>query len=202
MPTGILANNLFHSSGEIIDADDFEIGSRMEYIGNIADGSDLVIDEDGLSAAEITFIADGEIFRPVSNSAIANAALGDFPEIGMDVSGASRPSSNKDVGAHEVSGALSTGTLKPITDDEVGINIGCCFLNAAGGSISGCNIVVGSSLIVSPNTISFDSEASNFEISVLSNIDWTVSDNADWIFVNSNSGSNNGNVIVLSLIHI
>lgn len=196
-PTGVIANNLFHSSStDVIMGEISTVGSVVEYFGNIGDASALGISDNGLTAETISFVAHGEIFKPVSTSAVVDAATGDY-NITTDLEGSSRPTSNKDVGAHEVSGATSTGTLVPITNNEVGTSVGCCFIDANGTTVSGgCNIVIGPSLSVNPTTIPFDYEASDYDVSVLANVEWTVVETEDWISLSAYSGTDNGTFTV------
>jgi len=52
-----------------------------------------------------------------------------------------------DIGAHEVSGANGTAIYFPLTDADVGTNVGACFLDATGNSQTNCSGPV----VVTPN---------------------------------------------------
>lgn len=195
--TGIIANNLFHTAtGAVVDLDNTGLDDDITFINNLGDGSSLGIDNSGLTAASVSFVANGEVFKPNANSAVVDAATGSYPGVSSDLVGSTRPTSNKDIGAHEVAGAVSLGTRIPITDAEVGTSVGCCFLSASGTSLSGCNIVVGPSLSVNPNSLTLDYLASSKSISISSNVAWAISDDADWINLSASSGSNNGDIVI------
>jgi mannan endo-1,4-beta-mannosidase len=57
----------------------------------------------------------------------------------------------------------------------------------------------GSSLSVSPTTISLGSAASNALVSVSANVMWTAADNATWLTVSPAAGTNNGSITVSAI---
>jgi poly(beta-D-mannuronate) lyase len=133
-PGGIFANNLVYSDrGTIVTGDISQIGGQMNYVGNIFGGSNIGITNTGIINANPNFIAAGEIVKPDLTGPVGNAALGNYPQVMVDIEGFGRPALGKDVGAHEVLAATSIGTnFQPINDVEVGQEIGVCYLNAQG----------------------------------------------------------------------
>jgi len=137
-PQGELANNLVYSTnGTIVSGDISQIGSNISYTGNLFGGSALGISTSGVTDANPNFSIVGELYKPSNSGAAANSAVGSYAQVSTDIEGISRPSSNKDVGAHEVSGGSGSSTNPaPITDTQVGVNVGACFLNSSGISFN------------------------------------------------------------------
>lgn len=97
-----------------------------------------------------------------------------------------------------ISGASGAGaniSNVPINDSNVGISVGACFLNANGNNSSNCNGVVINTLTAS-SLNEFSNEGESQTITINSNIDWTASENSSWITIGTNSGSNNGSILV------
>ncbi|WP_298516338.1 chondroitinase-B domain-containing protein [uncultured Kordia sp.] len=143
-PQVTLANNCIYSTnGTLISGAIASIGGAMNYVGNIFDGSPVGVTDPGITEANANFAAFGEIFKPTISGPVANAAIGTYNEVGIDIEGYTRPTTGKDVGAHEVDGNTGTATNSaPITDAEVGEGIGACYVNALGtSSSSACSII-------------------------------------------------------------
>lgn len=143
-PEGIFANNLIYSTnGDLVSGDISSIGDGIVYEGNIFGGSTVGIANTGITEADANFSDSGEIAKPDTNGVAANAAASGYADITTDIEGRLRPSTDKDVGAHEISGGSGDITNpSPITDEAVGVTIGACFLNASGASSgTACEII-------------------------------------------------------------
>jgi len=137
VPTGTIANNLIYSTYGTIVSGDLSLETGTTWAGNVFGGSTIGLTDAGITVANANFAASGEISKPSSSGAAANTAAGSYSSITSDIEGRTRPSSNKDVGAHEVSGGSGSSLNPPITDAEVGDAVGCCYLDDAGSAI-GC----------------------------------------------------------------
>ena len=140
-PQGTLANNLIYSTnGTIVSGAIGSIGGSMTYEGNIFGGSTIGITDTGITDDDGEFSASGEIFKPSTTGPVSNSATGTYNDVGKDIEGFTRPSTGKDVGAHEIVGATGTATNPaPILDTAVGNGVGVCYLNAsATASSSAC----------------------------------------------------------------
>jgi poly(beta-D-mannuronate) lyase len=112
-----IANNLVQTSHQIIRQDAEPI--NMTWEGNIMQGSSLGIDQpEGivLDDPEL-FFADDSLWRPMENSPVIGAAVGNYTDIVDDMDGHVRAVS-KDVGADQVS--LDPVLRKPLTPADVG----------------------------------------------------------------------------------
>ena len=193
-PTGIIAYNLIYSeNGDIVSGDISGTGQGMTYEGNIFGGSAIGITDNGIVDGNADFSASGEIFKPSSTGIAANAAGSVYSnEVNIDVEGVTRPNTDLDVGAHEVSGGIGSMVYSPITDDDVGSGVGACFIGADGNVLPACG-AVGDYLTVSPVT-DFTDAGGTKTTSISSNVDWTVTDDQDWISVSPTSGSGVGSI--------
>ncbi len=133
-PQGTIANNCIYSiNGTLVSGAISNIGSSMNYSGNIFGGSSVGISDPGITEANANFSAFGEVYKPSISGPIANTSVGTYNQVTIDIEGYTRPVTGKDVGAHEVDGATGTASnSSPITDTAVGDNIGACYLDAAG----------------------------------------------------------------------
>ncbi|WP_400075980.1 chondroitinase-B domain-containing protein [Winogradskyella sp. R77965] len=138
IPSGTIANNAIYSTnGTIVSGDVASIGGQMNYDGNIFGGSPIGVTDPGITDANANFAASGEIFKPSTTGPAANTATGTYNDVSIDIEGLTRPTTGKDVGAHEIVGASGTATNpNPITDTSVGNTIGVCYLDATGMSSS------------------------------------------------------------------
>lgn len=194
-PTGTIAYNLVYSTnGDIVAGDISGTGSGMSYTGNIFGGSSIGISDGGITEGNANFSASGEVYKPSSSGIAANAAGSAYSSIvNEDIEGRTRPNSNIDVGAHEVSGGSGSAIYAPITDGDVGGSVGACFMNASGNT-TGCS---GSSESLSLSSLAdFSSSSGSNTLSVSSNVSWSASDNASWISLSPTSGSGNGTITV------
>ena len=196
-PRGVLAYNAIYTTrSDIVTGDISGTGQGMQYVGNIAGGSVIGIPSSGITNANAEFSASGEIFKPSSSGPAANAAGSDYSTtVNFDIEGRSRPNSDMDVGAHEVSGGSGSVVFSPFTNSQVGTEVGACFLDATGSPLSIC--AIGSSEVLSVSRLSdFTSFAGSKAITISSNVSWSVSDDQSWISVSPTSGSDNGSVTV------
>ncbi len=193
-PTGVIAYNLVYSTnGDIVSGDISGTGQGMTYVGNIFGGSNIGISDPGITEGDANFSAVGEIYKPSSSGIAANAAGSTYANVvDLDIEGLTRPNSNMDVGAHEVSGASGSVSYAPITDGDVGAGVGACFLDAAGSVLSACG-AVGDYLTVS-SVSEFTDAGGTQSAAISSNVSWTVTDNQSWISVSPTSGSGSGNI--------
>lgn len=193
-PTGTIAYNLVYSeNGNIVAGDISGTGQGMTYEGNIFGGSAIGISDDGIIDGDANFSASGETFKPSSTGIAANAAGSVYSSIvNIDVEGITRPNNDLDVGAHEVSGGSGSVVYSPITNGDVGAGVGACFLDAAGNVLPECG-AVGDYLTVSAVS-DFTDVGGIKSVSISANVDWTVSDDQDWISVSPTSGSGSGNI--------
>ncbi|TRX54779.1 T9SS type A sorting domain-containing protein [Fulvivirga sp. M361] len=196
-PRGVLAYNAIYTTrSDIVTGDISGTGQGMQYVGNIAGGSAIGISSSGITNANANFSASGEIFKPSSSGPAANAAGSDYSAtVNFDIEGRSRPNSDMDIGAHEVSGGSGSVVFSPFTNSQVGTEVGACFLDATGGTLSIC--AIGSSVVLSVSPLSdFTSFSGSKTITISSNVSWSVTNDQSWISVSPTSGSDNGSVMV------
>jgi poly(beta-D-mannuronate) lyase len=170
IPGGIIANNAIYSTnGNIVTGDISAIGGLMSYDGNIFGGSTIGITDPGITEANVNFAINGEIYKPSTTGPAANTSSGTYNDVILDVEGFTRPTTNKDVGAHEFVGATGTATNStPIADTDVGNNIGACYLDAVGMSSTSecpdieygttCEPIPVTGVTVNPNTVTLFAE--------------------------------------------
>ncbi len=198
-PSGVIAHNvIFSTKTNLITGDIAQIGDGMTYDGNIFAGATVGITDPGINVQDAQFSASGEIFKPSTTGPAANSVTGTnqyTAEVTLDIEGLNRPTNLRDAGAFEVSGGMGSITFKPITDDDVSKTIGACFLNASGQLLTTCAGILTPILTVS-SLETFSNASTSKNIEVTSNQDWTVTDDQNWISLNSNSGSDNGTISV------
>lgn len=196
-PRGTLANNLVYSeNGTLVSGDISSIGGGVTYSGNVFGGSSIGISNPGITNANANFSASGEIFKPSSSGPAANAGGSTYNTIDVDIERRSRPNSNMDVGAHEVSGGSGNVLNTPITDSNVGTQVGCCFLNAIGSSSActgtpppdGCNTPSG----LSSGSVSNTSVTLSWSVvsgAVQYDLRYRTSGATSWTNVNNQTGT-------------
>ena len=118
-----------------------------------------------------------DFYRIVAGSTAINASIGSYTFLNDDILGGSRDV-NVDAGAEEFG---ANGTNLPYKVADVGTSVG--FLSAPTSHLS-----------ISKSEINFNIDASNTSFDITSNVNWTVSENADWLSLNKSSGSNNETV--------
>lgn len=133
-----MANNLVYSTlGELIQGDEDLSPSGITFEGNILSGSSVGYSTSGISTSNPSMSLSNGLYRPSSSGPAANAAVSGYSYVDTDIDGQTRPSSGKDVGADEVSGASGSIIRLPIEDSNVGYAVGCSFLDSDGDPITG-----------------------------------------------------------------
>ena len=208
VPQGTIANNLiFNTSGNtnIITGDISQIGGNITYDGNIFGGTTVGVTDSGITVDDGEFSASGEIFKPSTIGPAPNASSGTYTQVTIDIQGFNRPTTNKDVGAHEILGATGMATNNPIIDANVGDTIGVCYLNATGmASSSACTIInYGNSCAPIPVTsVSVSPDSGSIEVGSSIQLTATVSPNnatntsLSWSTENSSIATVDGNGLV------
>ncbi|GAA4113526.1 hypothetical protein GCM10022393_12590 [Aquimarina addita] len=196
-PTGTIAYNLVYSvnSTDIVTGDISGTGQGMTYVGNIFGGTTVGITDPGITEADAEFSANGEIFTPSATGAAADAAGNTYSStVDFDIEGLIRPDTNMDVGAHEVSGGTGSIFYAPITDSQIGNDIGCPFLDT--------DDINGSSDNISLSGISsFAAIGGTLTTNVTANIAWSASidNNPTWVSLSNTSGTNNGTIDITTI---
>ncbi|WP_430928321.1 chondroitinase-B domain-containing protein [Polaribacter marinivivus] len=120
-----------------------------------------------------------EFYRIIDASPAIDASIGSYSFLNDDVLGGSR-SGKADAGAEELN---SNGTNLPYTNADVGEKIG--FLSN-----------ISDHLTTSVTSVDFNIESGSKTFDIVSNIDWSISENSDWLSVNTTNGSNNATIEV------
>jgi len=179
----ILANNImFNTSKNAFEIQTTPTGNSKSE-GNITqNGSwDLINNVDQNKTVTANLLETGTNFYRISNaSASIDAAVGTYSFLGDDILGGTR-GVNVDAGAEEFG---ANGINLPYKTTDVGIKIG--FLSTSkrlSTSVSTINYAI------SGGTINFD---------VLSNVNWAISTNADWLTLNTLNGSNDKTIALVA----
>lgn len=194
-PRGVFAHNLVYSTrGTLVAGDISGTGQYMTYTGNIFGGDTIGISNSGITDANANFSASGGIFKPSSTGPAADSAGSAYAAtVTQDIEGFTRPNTNMDVGAHEVSGGTGSALHTPHTDSMVGDGLGACFLNAAGEYANACADAEYLSL---GSLSSYPSAGGDDSFSVSTNEDWAASESAAWFSITPTAGSGNGSITV------
>lgn len=152
VPSGVIANNLIYSTnGTIVSGAVAAIGGQMSYVGNIFGGSTIGTNASGITVGNPNFSLSGEIYKPSASGIAINAATGNYPQVVVDIEGLDRPSTGKDVGAHEIVGATGMVTnAAPIVDTEVGSGKGACYIDALGNTSTSACVPIDYSTVCAP----------------------------------------------------
>lgn len=156
-----LANNIMYNTS--IDPFQTITTPSGTYVnqGNITDLSNNAL------------VDDGNFYRITSGSAPINAGTGDYIFLTNDILGGNR-SAIFDAGAEELG---SNGTNLPYSATDVGETIGF-----------GAAIVSSPTLAVVPSTITFSKNAESLTFDIISNVDWTITENLSWLSLDVTSG--------------
>lgn len=176
----IMANNLIYSTqGELITGEESLSISGVQMSGNIMYGSTIGYTSSGITEVDpVMSLSDG-LYRPSSTGPVMDAAVGEYPDVSADVEGKSRPSTGKDVGADEVSGAASSASLLPFTASDVGQTVGVCYLDNLGTLIE-CG--------ATPDTwAGYEVFSTDGDARLINTGDWLgwISESGGWIYVHS-----------------
>ncbi len=133
--------------------------------------------------ANSVLVDDGNFHRLTSGSAPINAGTGSYSFLTHDVLGGAR-NAVFDAGAEEFG---ANGTHLPYDSTDVGVNIGF-----------GAAIVSMPILAISPATINFNKDAGSLSFDVVSNVNWTITENLSWLSLDVTSG--NGTTTVTATV--
>ena len=167
--------------------------------GNIS--NNLIFFENGSSNLTDIITEDGSgDFSSIGSSLTFSGNIYNGANLGESVNGFSSSnlaaSTNGEIltisGAGNAGASIANG---PLTDGDVGASVGACFVNATGGSTSGCSGVTNDFLNVS-SLNSFNENGGSQTLTISSNVNWSVSENSSWIAVNTTSGSDNGIITI------
>ncbi|QDS99966.1 alginate lyase family protein [Adhaeretor mobilis] len=123
-PTGTLANNLISSSNGPLISGEFS-PSKLVWVRNLLHGASVGASV-GAATSDPELSLKHGLLRPSPTGPAANGAvdtpLEQLPELQRDIDGQLRPSTQRDIGADEVSGAQGKITSPPLTPEDVGAN--------------------------------------------------------------------------------
>lgn len=181
----ILANNLFlNTSNNAFDIQTNPIGTSKTE-GNINQNGnwDLSNNTNNNQTVVANLLENGtDFYRITQESAAVDAAIGTYSFLEDDILGGLR-TVNTDVGAEEFG---ANGENLPYKTDDVGVKIG--FLSGTSKRIS-----------TDINALNFNIDESTATFSVISNINWTIIENTDWLSLNKIAGSNNETIEITVL---
>jgi len=173
----IIANNIMlNTSRNAFDIETNAIGNS-KFEGNITQNGtwDLTNGLNNNKTVASGLLASGtDFYRIVANSAAIDANIGSYSFLSDDILGGNR-TNNFDAGAEEFG---ANGTNLPYKVADVGTKVG--FLSGVSGRLT-----------TSINTIDFNIEAGTKIFDINSNVSWSVSENADWLTLNTTNGTNN-----------
>ena len=115
---------------------------------------------------------DGNFHRLTSGSSPIDVGVGSYSYLTQDVLKGNR-SANFDAGAEEFG---ANGTFMPFDSADVGVNIG---FGADPDPV----------LSVSPSNLTFGKDPGTITFNVISNVDWTITENISWLTLDITSGS-------------
>lgn len=120
---------------------------------------------------------DGSFHRLTSVSSAIDAAVGTYSFVSEDILGGSR-GANVDVGAEEFG---ANGENLPFTTADVGVKIG--FLSSQSPFLN-----------TSLNDIFYTISGGSIDFDVSSNVNWLITDDANWLTLNLNNGMNGATI--------
>ncbi|WP_298321033.1 chondroitinase-B domain-containing protein [uncultured Aquimarina sp.] len=174
----IIANNIMiNTSDNAFDEQTTPIGSSV-YQGNITQNGawDLTTGTNNNQVVTDGLLENGTLYYELgTNSPAIDASVGNYSFVTTDILGGNR-SGTTDAGAEEFN---SGGSRIPYTTADVGASIG----------FGGTGIDT-PRLTANPTSINVARSAGSTLFDIDSNVDWTITDNADWLTLNISSGSN------------
>lgn len=174
----IIANNIMiNTSDNAFDEQTTPIGSSV-YQGNITQNGawDLTTGTNNNQVVTDGLLENGTLYYELgTNSPAIDASVGNYSFVTTDILGGNR-SGTTDAGAEEFN---SGGSRIPYTTADVGVSIG----------FGGTGIDT-PRLTANPTSINVARSAGSTLFDIDSNVDWTITDNADWLTLNISSGSN------------
>ena len=90
-------------------------------MGNLIHGAPVGVKVDAITLDPKLSMIDG-LLRPDPTGAAANAAVKCDVDIATDIDGQTRPETNTDIGADEVSGAIGKISSLPLVPADVGVS--------------------------------------------------------------------------------
>ena len=120
-----------------------------------------------------------DFYRIIDGSPAIDASVGSYSFLNNDILGGQR-NGNPDAGAEELN---ANGTRLPFTTADVGVKVG--FLSN-----------MSDHLLTSVSTINFNIESGTKTFDINSNVAWSISENADWLTLNTLNGSNGATIEV------
>tara|TARA_R110002051_G_scaffold323250_1_gene416255 strand:+ start:209 stop:2671 length:2463 start_codon:yes stop_codon:yes gene_type:complete len=176
----IIANNIIlNTSRNAFDIETNATGNS-KFEGNITqNGSwDLTNGVNNNKTVTSGLLANGtDFYRIVANSAAIDANIGSYSFLSDDILGGNR-TNNFDAGAEEFG---ANGTKLPYKVADVGTKVG--FLSGNSGRLT-----------TSINTIDFNIAAGTKTFDINANVSWSISENANWLTLNTTSGSDNATI--------
>ncbi|WP_299255322.1 chondroitinase-B domain-containing protein [uncultured Aquimarina sp.] len=174
----VIANNIMINTEEnAVDEQTAPIGSSI-YQGNITQNGtwDLTTGTNNNQVITNGLLENGALYYELgSTSPAIDASVGSYPFVNTDILGGNR-SGNLDAGAEEFN---SGGSRIPYTTSDVGVSIGF------GGT--GINTP---RLTTNTTSINVARNAGNTLFDIDANVDWSITNDADWLTFNTSSGSN------------
>ncbi|WP_378182924.1 chondroitinase-B domain-containing protein [Aquimarina sp. SS2-1] len=174
----IIANNIMINTSEnAVDEQTTPIGSSI-YEGNITQNGtwDLTNGANNNQTVSSGLLdSSTDFYRLGSGSAAINAAVGTYSFLTQDILEGNR-SGTPDAGAEEFN---SGGSRMPYTTADVGVSIGF-----------GGTGIASPRLTTNPTSINVARSAGSTLFNIDTNVDWTITNNADWLTLNITSGSN------------
>lgn len=165
-----IANNITYD----ISDEDYEI--QTEPSGNSKSEGNRI----GLQSSAMT--DDGNFHRLVAGSTPIDAAVGNYSYVSQDILGGNRDG-NVDAGAEEHGAG---GMRLPYMAEDVGVSVGF------GGR-------AGPTLAVVPESMNFGIAGGMATFKVVSNVDWTISENIPWLELDITSGSGNETITATAI---
>ena len=167
----VVANNIMYNSSDL----SYQVST--EPTGNSLSEGNI----ESPSLEEMNF--DGDLYRLTSLSTARDGSIGNFDFVSQDILGSLRDA-NPDVGAEEFSG---NGMRLPYTINDVGIHLG---FGASSSALTSSNQLI--KVGVCGGEMTFD---------VLANVDWTISEDADWITLDRESGSGTTSILATTTVN-
>ncbi|WP_051336063.1 chondroitinase-B domain-containing protein [Aquimarina latercula] len=141
---------------------------------------------------------------------------GDFSDIGSSVTYSGNVYNNTSLGASvngfspanlsassngeifNISGTSAGSNIpqSPYSNNDVGSNVGACFVNSIGNPLGSCSNTPPTDILAVSNIDDFSASSQSKTLTITSNVNWTISDNSSWITVSPLSGTNNGDATI------
>lgn len=175
--TGIVENNLIY----------FDTGN---------DNNTEVItgdENDSYSSIGQTLTYSGNVFSDTTTLGVTNTG---FSETNISLT----DNADGETSSHDQSGkGASLGGFSPHTDAMVGDGVGACFLDFEANSIVSpiCTVIVDDIETLNIGTLpTFTFEAGSEDASVIANVNWTATEDIDWISISPSNGIGTGDEFV------